>query len=300
MNLYDLKRGFLLLILSGLVVFGGLFALSRAWNLKILSINGNNYFTEKANELILELKKPEELSRLTEVIARFDTVSIRTQEGFTYWHFRKGAAYGPVIQWLAVSSPIPLLLGESAYESFLASGSGTTPVEGLSGLKREAVPVGLVKSGPLDPKEDSRYLLMDFKGDSRNYSGVWLTEGQAGMAGLKDLEAEGIVEIIPIPYTAFDLAGDEFLSIEYLFTVSGGVLLLAALLLASRIWLSSYQWEIRVRRLCGAPVIRESIGVGSKYIILLFLGSVVGLVGYFLYAYLAFGPEYPLWGWISA
>lgn len=299
MNRYDLKRGVPLILLTALMAFGLLFALSRAWNLRVLSINGNSYFTENARELLLELKEPEELKRLTAAIKSFDTVSIRTQEGFTYWHFKKGAAYGPTIRWLGVTAPSGLLLGERAYENFLAGGEKAVSLEGLGGLTLESLPVGVIISSPLDPKEDSRYMLMDYQGDPRNFSGVWLTEGQDGLAALEVLKEEGAVEIIPIPFTSFDPAGNEFFSIEWLFIVTGAVLLLAALLLASRIWISSYQWEIRVRKLCGASVPVESLRVGVKYLILLIFGTMIGVAGYFLYSYLAFGLNYPWWGWLS-
>lgn len=292
MKHYDFLRGRPLIFLTSITVFSLLFFLTFLYNMKLININANNYFTPDAREFILEIAKEDEVAKLFDVIADCDVVSIKTDEDLMFYYFNEASKYHPDFSTIGSRSGHGVLLGKELYNDFLKSGDAKYSVEGRGGTAIKANVEGFIKNSKFDYKSQSHYLLMDFNSKLKYFNGVYLIEGEDSYNDFKELEREGIIRMVPLEFTNFDTSGDEFFQVKLLFFIGGMILLCVVFTLVSKLWLGVYLEELKVRKLVGADKYSAMFEVGFKYLAVILLGVAIGILIYLIYLQIVFGPDY--------
>lgn len=302
MNKNDFKRSKYLILVMVIVSFSIFYLVTTVYNLKLISINANNYLTKSTSEFSLKVSdtiSTEEVALLKKAIKDTRVTEIRSDEGFTFYYFNEDSKYRPILKCVigdsinAVDSSKGennavvengVFLGEGLYEVFVNSGKDNYFIEGKDGRVIEARVLGVIESGRFDFKEYTYYLTLNFDEDIKYYSGIYKVDGAGGLERFKDLERQGIVAFTMLDFSYFDTSGDEFNSMKLNFNIGLLVLFFVILIFVSYLWVLSYVDEMKARRICGANRFVLSCNLVLRYLFMVVLGFVFGFLLYRLFS----------------
>ncbi|MDD2371485.1 MAG: hypothetical protein PHQ32_05735 [Firmicutes bacterium] len=277
--LISLLRNKYLIIVGIIISFSILTLITNVNNLRIITINSNNYFTKDANEFFLQVANEKDLEKLKKVIKETNVTEIKTDDGFTYYYFNPKSSYKPFLvkNKNYVAGALGVYLGEKEYVKYNRVVMKKYIITGNNNKLKVDI-FGYIKNSEFDFKENSYYLIMNFGDEVKNYNGIYKIEGNNSLALFKELEEEKVIKLKPLELSYFDTAGDEFKSMKFKFYYGLILVGMIVLILISKVWWSTYSEELRVREIFGG---NKNIIKGYfvfKYVFMISLGLSVGFL----------------------
>lgn len=285
MNKNDFLRSRYLILVMIIISFSLFLLIMTLDNLRLISINTNNYLTKNTSEFSLKVIDNNKIGQLKNAIRKTDVTEIRSEDGYTFYYFNENSKYGPIIKYVEDETvdEVGVFLGEKLFEVFEESGNDRFTIEDINGRPMMFRVLGVIESSKYDFKDYSYYLTMNFNDISMSYNGIYKIDGKGALERFKALEKEDIIELTLLNFSYFDTSGDEFNNMKINFNIGLLILFFIVLIFVSYFWFMSYSDEQKARRICGANRSGLISMLVIKYIFIIAFSFLIGYLFYFLY-----------------
>lgn len=286
MNKNDFLRSKYLILVMIIISFSIFLLIMTLNNLRLISINTNNYLTKNTSEFSLKVIDNDKIGQLKNAIRKTDVTEIRSEDGYTFYYFNENSKYGPILKYMEDDAvdEVGVFLGEELFEVFEETGKDKFTVADKSGRPMLFRVLGIIESSKYDFKDYSYYLTMNFNDISMSYNGIYKIDGKGALKNFKVLENEGIIELTMLNFSYFDTSGDEFNNMKVNFNIGLLILFFIVLIFVSYFWFISYSDVHKARRICGANRSCLISKLIIKYIFIIVFGFLIGFLIYSLFS----------------